>query len=84
MPEILEVTKSWVTVCRKSWIFLLMEEYIFLTYFLIDAYGQEPVRKSSPKKCKALPKKDIDLSYAGKKRELFITTAVERLPQRLF
>ena len=37
MPEILEVTKSWVTVCRKSWIFLLMEEYIFLTYFLIDA-----------------------------------------------
>ena len=57
MPEILEVTKSWVTVCRKSWIFLLMEEYIFLTYFLIDVYeksgrrGKGRFLTTSGKKC---------------------------------
>ena len=39
VPEILEVTKNWVTVCRKSWIFLLMEEYILLTSFFIDDRG---------------------------------------------
>ena len=37
VPEALEVTESWVTVCKKLRDFLLMEESIVLTYFFIDA-----------------------------------------------